>query len=764
MSTQSTLTRSSWLAIVLTIVVGESVLCWQLRPAPVGRPPVVGSESSETSNTRFAARRIPPEEFVPRAFEPPPREPDPPRPEPEPLPLEAFPSERPSATDSPLTLVATDEAGAPLAGVELLILERDRYDRLAYRDAERALAAGADELALLRQFAVAATTDETGRAPYWWGGKRGEVYALAFSGRLRLPFSQQSVRGGMLTLRCAAPRLIVQVTDVAGGAVSGVGVALFDGPRSEEIWRGPAAAAAAFLEVTDGKGALTPTLGGGGPVGRVLRLDVVSRQAIEAPVAAEHWEGDPLRLVLPSTATVRVEVVDGEGRAVDDEALFVTLGLEPLPTAPERERLGPQSTRRVQQGAAEFPWVEVGSPLHLLLQCEARGLTEHSVHGGATTAGESLVLRVVRPEGHTLALRVVGPAGFRLSDQPCGVRLEASYQPAEEADWQWLRTDREGRLAVGVPSELSSQAPPGSSLEVSFEAERRPPSPHATVEVDLPLSNGVTDLGSVHLSSEPLLLSGIVLDPSGAPLASARVRVRPVTVSDTIDESPWGPLASDAERLEIADRQGRFTFYGRADGESWIAAATAATARTAEPLIFWPGSEDVVLQTAAAGQVAVRLSYLRGFAESWDLRPRLRASDHHLEYPRQAGAPDRFTWEALEPGTYSLEVTDASGAVLVTLDELLVPAGGACDDPRLASLDLSEQFDVLHPRVFPGGGTQAPVWWFRVRFEGQDWAPTALCQPRSVFVPRDRPFEARIEIEGQPHRSWAKGSGPLILE
>jgi hypothetical protein len=70
------------------------------------------------------------------------------------------------------------------------------------------------------------------------------------------------------------------------------------------------------------------------------------------------------------------------------------------------------------------------------------------------------------------------------------------------------------------------------------------------------------------------------------------------------------------------------------------------------------------------------------------LRSRGRTPAGRLTNARQ-GAPRDFRWHGIARGSYRLEVRCAGQASpLAMLDELIVEAGGYCDDPRLESIDL----------------------------------------------------------------------------
>jgi hypothetical protein len=556
----------------------------------------------------------------------------------------------------------------------------------------------------------------------------------------------------------------VRVVDDQGRGVAGVGIGCYAVPRSNMTWLYPALGARSFTLRSDQEGWVTPQLAGEEARDRFVSLDVVTELWFEARVEPRHGAHDPLQFVLPPTAAVTVRLTDTAGLPVEGDDWLVTMSHWPLPEEGETtvDFLVPQATRKAARGIAEFPHVEPASKLHLLLQCETRGIHRRLEVPGPSEAGGTFELRLEQPPEYRLSLRLLDPQGRPRTYDTCGIRFVPSPPADRGTDWRTARTDREGRLELVVPDHLAQYTPPHSVLEVAIESAERSPSPHALVRLPIPLASGVTELGEVRLRPEPPLVSGTVFDPAGQPLAGAEVQVL----------SPFNPLleallCEGREPLlrsaEPTDAAGRFVVFGRASVNPLVVEVHTPTALTPEGIPFVPGQVELNVPTVAAGSLSLHIVHRDLQPGEGTFSARLVAEGRNLYRALEFDFERSFEWRGLAPGLHTLQVCAPGGVVVVTMTDVRIEEGRPCNDPRLDPLDLTDSFQLLRPRVLHADGEPALGWSLRLQQPDGRWSVPGIGSPGFLLVPRDQPFVAQIRAGNRPPMEWHGGSAPIVL-
>jgi hypothetical protein len=206
---------------------------------------------------------------------------------------------------------------------------------------------------------------------------------------------------------------------------------------------------------------------------------------------------------------------------------------------------------------------------------------------------------------------------------------------------------------------------------------------------------GPQDLGDLKFTEAPLIAAGVVVDELGGPVDEAAVGLQ------------WAQQPGAGERRnasiepwehDVATRTlgaGRFEVRGELpDGELQLRAQHRNYA-DAPPVAFVRGKDDlriVLTRGGSLGVVALVDAGSKGAEWRFALRAARAADGKEIQgqNPRLEGAGRlACVWRGLPADTYELVVrTVSEGLVVKSLPGLTVEPGKACEDPRLAGLDL----------------------------------------------------------------------------
>lgn len=329
---------------------------------------------------------------------------------------------------------------------------------------------------------------------------------------------------------------------------------------------------------------------------------------------------------------------------------------------------------RVAVGHAVRGQLEVGS-LRLPFACE-----------GPTRQGEVVTVDVdIDPPRPKLALHVTGIAGLAP-----GAQVSVMVRTDTRRFHEYVPVAADGRVLAAFDHErLSGERLCRVDVDLVVDAGH---GYSASKAVEMPLANGVLDLGTIELQPSPPLLHGTVDMPGALRPSGGRVTVQPIaeafawlqTTGFVADDGTFavrGPLPRDDEGVVLPVR-GWATVGSGVDR-----CETAAQAAPADG-----GPVTFVIAPPAAGSLSITL-------RQGGLLPRLvwfdfvgaggeRRFFDHVRLQWQGNQSNACELRGLPLGRGDLRVLLAPGVELLRIADVVV-AGAGTVDPRLQQLDLA---------------------------------------------------------------------------
>jgi uncharacterized GH25 family protein len=279
----------------------------------------------------------------------------------------------------------------------------------------------------------------------------------------------------------------------------------------------------------------------------------------------------PVRIVLQPTATVEGSTVETGGAPVPGALVLI------LPSNPVHP------TRQARSDENGLFRIEDVTPGSFEIRATAPGRQEARLANLEVRAGQELQdVEIVLAPGAVLAGRILSPTGQPVSGAEVSLLPEGSASPLLSAGA--TLSDEQGRYR------LERLSPGTHTVKAVYEgyrpAQRRLDVREGGNTLDLTLEPGAT-------------LGGHVVDPLGAPVAGARVFLRPPP-----GEDPRG-LPSDTSGPD-----GAFTLTGLADGSYRLFAEKAGFARSRdgrEVAVAGTSVTGIEIQLTPGGAIAGRL-------------------------------------------------------------------------------------------------------------------------------------------------------------
>ena len=422
---------------------------------------------------------------------------------------------------------------------------------------------------------------------------------------------------------------------------------------------------------------------------------------VEVEFSSDPDPGEVIRLVVPPTGSVTIELLDQLERAVENTWVHLTPLLEDELWA-GRSRRGDRYSLFTGSPAV-FTHVGLGLTLKAALSVPhgSTFVDPELIASGPRSPGEkvSLVLRYEQ-QLPVLVGRLLSEDRTPIARARGSFRFRYSFADGrQEEDTESLRTDDEGHFRVRV----RSQPEAAIACEVYVQASATDESPALAADVDtpFPLLRGEVLLGDLVLRSLPLIASGVVVDTAGEPvywatidLAKKRYYQEPRFVWD------WVP-----EVRVQTDEDGRFEMRGNLDsGEYGLNVMGLDYIYTGIQELA-PGTKDLRLVLTREGSLVGSVVLPDRVPASWfrvEVRSEGRDPDYDPAKPMQGRSSSvvealgGFLVEDLWPGLAEVQLRlPWEPEPLLRVENVLIEEGGITRDPRLVDLDLSDWLQLL---------------------------------------------------------------------
>lgn len=404
---------------------------------------------------------------------------------------------------------------------------------------------------------------------------------------------------------------------------------------------------------------------------------------------------------LPPFGAVEVRVLDPCGALLSERISVELEEAEGVATRPLRADS--------EDGLARFEYLGLALPFLLRVNWGRVGdLPERRVEA-LSSHGERRIVEVRLGAGATaLCMRLFDADGTCLRDAELWASLRPSAQALLErspsigpsprsSDGSRVFADRAGRVFL--------EATPSSAQLLLRDARRG-----QSLLVDLPaLRDGEAhDLGELHLRRAEVLASGRVLAGDGAPPSDAFVEAYPLPLVGRLSPHP----ASVEPRSSVrCDEDGHFVLHALDPAASLpsrllLCARDARAELRSEPLEIERGATGLEVRLSATGHLLVELLLPAEARLGWFSTRLVDAAGRDWSWSspaRDTSAP--LSAVGLPPGSYALSVhLDLQAAPLVSVNDIVVPSGSVCADPRLRPLDLRPHVQVIALDLEPVDG------------------------------------------------------------
>ncbi|HYC77706.1 MAG TPA: carboxypeptidase-like regulatory domain-containing protein, partial [Planctomycetota bacterium] len=448
----------------------------------------------------------------------------------------------------------------------------------------------------------------------------------------------------------------------------------------------------------------------------MLRPLIVGLDADPATIDADAPPADPVRLTLPATAALALRAKRADG-ATETGATFSRWSrLRGLSTAPS---LHPDAAERgvavlatpMRDGVLRLPYTAPGAVFRVEVEVTAPGRRGGVGFAQAPAAGAEATAEILCGARALVAAgRVVDENGEALKDCEVSAEILEPGEARAPALAPWSEASRlagaDGAFRVTFDRDLEPPHPAKIRVKATPRGPQRSlAAPWLPTDLDAPAPrDGVIELGDVVIRPTPWLCEGVVVDPTGAPVAGAHVQAH------RFHDGRWTVRPASTK----SDETGRFRLGDAPGDDATHLVARTETAFTFEPAPVERGRVDLRLVVAPAGglegsfrlgdRTEERSNALFADASPIEVRVIGAAADHPIvrsffSRADKDGRPwadvpvrgERFVARDLRPGTARVELRlRATGRVLFAADDVVIPPGATCRDPRLQEIDLTE--------------------------------------------------------------------------
>ncbi len=495
----------------------------------------------------------------------------------------------------------------------------------------------------------------------------------------------------------------VLVVDPQGNPVAGVEVVLGNEPMGMS----------SRSEVTDDAGRIL--------VGRNMldsRSDDSTTRTVSARIVSEEVVGvdidtasfrntaeKPLRLQLPDTGSLEVEVLDTEGVPLDVDTF--TLG-----HADGEHEFDYFDLRNVvsktEDGKVSFPFVQTGLKLVAALDVKGGHNTVRKVIEGPAKPGEECVVQITgikrAPE---IKVRLLGVDGEPVSKERVGVLFTSERRHSHEE----VETDAFGNLRIFIPEHYDDKV-----WELRIQRVRLPEDPVknrwsvaaylGAYRAPLREAQRIEAGSDLRLQPSTLVLGGRIVDEQGEPVAGVTLRL-PENYSGSNSGGGSGSQYFFEPRI-VTGVDGRFEFREIAEPRSRLALQVVSqTHRAVESLQFEPGSSDVTIPMVETFTIHGKILGVPGVAHA-----QLQIMAVRDGGGADASASQSFLVEAggvfkilgCLPGDYRVHIKSPEQRILHTFENVRVVKGEDTRDYRLMAHDPSDYARWLEVDVVDEAG------------------------------------------------------------
>lgn len=418
-----------------------------------------------------------------------------------------------------------------------------------------------------------------------------------------------------------------------------------------------------------------------------------------------------LRLVAPASAPLRIQLTGLE-----------VLPASSLPLLRVRIRVEGSGNRpsdglivRVKDGVALTPPLPLGRKMNVRIQTLLGELEEgDTVIDGPARRDEVCDVRMPLPGVHVLfKVKLVDAAGSPLRKTPLWVNAAGwGYRVAQAG----RVTDEEGVVRGSLRSWAPAADDPPSEEPAELNrliVARGEAGAHDGLVGECPLphqlAQGENDLGVVTMTSPTVLVSGLVLDESGSPLAGVTVQATPYRDMKNGTLAPHGQMLTS-----VSHDDGSFALRSTCTCD-WILLACSGELLFPASMFKLPGTTNVEIPVTRGGKLAGRV-LLPDSIPAHTMRVRVVSHsaaahlldcfgyrNHEKESARASIAWDnvplfatpgehgRFQSAVLPPGpaTVHIESVNSLSPPFTTVHAVDILPGTVTRDPRLDPVDLS---------------------------------------------------------------------------
>ena len=512
-----------------------------------------------------------------------------------------------STIDMPLVLVrVVDDAGRSISDALITFCEMTPESEKRQADIQRDHpTAGLEDN--FRRLGTTRRSDTEGQARFERSGKYA-VFVMAEKAGASGVGGSPGPTAKEIVITLSVP-CRVRVQDEGARPVAGVPLGIVDrvfGGEIEPLMVTGVAGTAAIPDWMIGDDERTRFVVVAGP----FRKPISARLGLEKDVDSEGPDGT-IELTLPLSASVRVHLEKSSPDADITEVLRstnVTIR-RAVPKGAPKSFGGAFDTTYAARGDGRNGFVFSHVGLELDVVVEMTGKTIRSVSKSVTTpmsAGAEKVITLRIDESRPMVTGTLVDE----NDQPmANVRFmfEVEGRRDDVVDLRrgsrssridTGRTDAAGRFRIALKEGASTDAKQTSLYfqSVATAAQSGQPSNRdGRVELTTPSDSGEADVGTVNMTPVPRLVSGLVVDAKGRPLADVRVNVDLDLEASTMSTAERGRVIDGFIRNVSSPRtkaDGKFVIFGSPTDHSLRIHATLA-AYDAEPVVCSVGTRGL---------------------------------------------------------------------------------------------------------------------------------------------------------------------------